>query len=211
MSTGREAADLNLSGITPVNPLLAAPNLLTMVRIALTPFLVITVLEHRFALAFGLFLVAAITDAMDGTLARILRQRTRLGQYLDPIADKVMLSSLFLVLTWMGVLEPRIAAVVFGRDIGMLLVAWILYNTTSLRDFHPTFLGKANSFSQVVAIGFVLLSQTPDQAWAQPWVNEGRTISLNVTMILTVASGFHYAMVASRRLELVGNHDRKAE
>jgi cardiolipin synthase len=210
MSAGRDVANLNLSGISQGNPLLAAPNLLTMVRIVLTPLLVAAVYQRRFALAFGLFVVAAITDAMDGTLARLLRQRTRLGQYLDPIADKILLSSLFLILTWMGILEPRIAAVVFGRDIGMLLVAWILYNTTTLRDFHPTFLGKANSFSQVLCIGFVLLCQMPDPAWVQPWVSEGRTISLNVTIILTVASGFHYALVASRRLDLAGNHDTKA-
>ena len=205
MNSGRNAADLNLSSVSPVSPLLAAPNLLTMLRICLAPFLVIAVLERRFPLAFGLFLIAAATDAMDGLLARLLRQRTRLGQYLDPIADKVLLSSLFLVLTWMGILEPRIAAVVFGRDIGMLLVAWILYNTTTLRDFHPTLLGKANSFSQVVAIGMVLLSQISDQPWGMPWVLTGRNIALNVTIALTVASGFHYALVASRRLELAGS------
>jgi cardiolipin synthase len=183
-----------------------------MLRICLAPFLVIAVLERRFPLAFGLFLIAAATDAMDGLLARLLRQRTRLGQYLDPIADKVLLSSLFLVLTWMGILEPRIAAVVFGRDIGMLLVAWILYNTTTLRDFHPTLLGKANSFSQVVAIGMVLLSQITDLPWGNSWVITGRNIALNITIALTVASGFHYALVASRRLELAGNdHPERKE
>ena len=173
-----------------------APNLLTLLRIFLAPFLIVAVLERRFELAFALFLVAAITDAMDGLLARWLSQRTMLGQYLDPVADKLMLSSLFLVLTWMGILEPRVAILVFGRDIGMLLTAVILYATTNLRDFHPSLLGKANSFSQVVAIGLVLL----DLIYTRPWVSAARVVMLDATIFLTVASGFHYAWVASQRI-----------
>jgi len=121
-----------------------------------------------------------------------------LGQYLDPVADKLLLSSLFLVLTHMGILEPRVTVMVFGRDLGMLLVAVILYATTSLRDFHPSLLGKANSFCQVLAIGVVLLSQF----YAQPWVISARVAVLDATICLTVVSGFHYAWVASHRIGL---------
>jgi cardiolipin synthase len=170
-----------------------------LLRIFLAPFLVVAVMERRFALAFALFIVAAITDAMDGLLARWLSQRTMLGQYLDPVADKLLLSSLFLVLTRMDILEPRVAILVFGRDIGMLLTAVILYATTNLRDFHPSLLGKANSFSQVVTIGVVLLSLIYQQAW----VTDLKTAALDVTIFLTVASGFHYAWVASQRIGLV--------
>jgi cardiolipin synthase len=176
-----------------------APNLLTLLRIFLAPFLVVAVFERHFALAFVLFLVAACTDAMDGLLARWLSQRTMLGQYLDPVADKLMLSSLFLVLTRMGILEPRIAILVFGRDIGMLLTAVILYATTNLRDFHPSLLGKANSLSQVLAIGVVLL----DLIYPRPLVDLTRTVMLDATIGLTVISGFHYAWVASQRIGLI--------
>ena len=176
-----------------------APNLLTLLRILVAPLLVIAVLEHRFEAAFVLFVMAASTDAMDGLLARWLRQRTMLGQYLDPVADKLLLSSLFLVLTWMGILDPRVAVLVFGRDIGMMLTAVILYTTTPLRDFHPSLMGKANSFSQVVAIGVVLL----DLIYQRPWVDTARTAMLDATIFLTVASGFHYAWVASKRIGLV--------
>jgi cardiolipin synthase len=181
------------------NPLRTAPNLLTLLRICLAPFLIVAVLERRFGLAFGLFLVAACTDAMDGLLARWLRQRTMLGQYLDPVADKLLLSSLFLVLTHMGILEPRIAVMVFGRDLGMLLVAVILYATTNLRDFHPSLLGKANSFCQVLAIGVVLLSLIDPQSW----VMATRIAVLDATILLTVVSGFHYAWIASQRVGIV--------
>ena len=199
MSTSPDVTSLNMhtvGAVRRVNPLRTAPNLLTLLRVCLAPFLVVAVLERRFGMAFGLFLVAACTDAMDGLLARWLRQRTMLGQYLDPVADKLLLSSLFLVLTHMGILEPRIAVMVFGRDLGMLLVAVILYATTSLRDFHPSLLGKANSFCQVLAIGVVLLSQF----YTQPWVMAARIAVLDATIFLTVVSGFHYAWVASQRI-----------
>jgi cardiolipin synthase len=204
MSTSPDITGLNIHPLAQVrraNPLRMAPNLLTLLRIVLAPFLVMAVVERRFALAFGLFLVAACTDAMDGLLARWLRQRTMLGQYLDPIADKLLLSSLFLVLTDMGILDPRVTIVVFGRDIGMLLTAAILYRTINLRDFHPSLLGKANSFSQVVTIGVVLLSMID----SQPWVANARIAMLDATVFFTVASGFHYALVASQRIGLVAD------
>jgi cardiolipin synthase len=202
MSTSPDVTGLNLHSLAQArrtNPLRMAPNLLTLLRIFLAPFLVVAVLERRFALAFALFLVAACTDAMDGLLARWLRQRTMLGQYLDPVADKLMLSSLFLVFTRMGILDPRVSVVVFGRDIGMLLTAAILYRTTNLRDFRPSLLGKANSFSQVVTIGVVLLNLI----YQQPAVTVARVVMIDATIFLTVASGFHYAWVASQRIGLI--------
>lgn len=205
MSTGPDVTSLNMrtmrAGVATrrINPLRTAPNLLTMLRVCLTPFLAIAVLERRFLVAFVLFLMAACSDAMDGLLARWLRQRTMLGQYLDPVADKLLLSSLFLVFTYMGILEPRIAVLVFGRDLGMLLTAVILYATTSLRDFRPSLLGKANSFSQFLTIGVVLLSLISQQ----PWVAAARVAMLDATVFLTVVSGFHYAWVASQRIGVV--------
>ena len=202
MSTSPDATSLNIHSLASARRgglLRAAPNLLTLLRIGLAPFLVIAVSDRRFEIAFGLFLVAALTDAMDGFLARWLHQRTMIGQYLDPVADKLLLSSLFLVLTRMGILDSRIAVIVFGRDLGMLMTAVILYRVIDLRDFHPTFLGKANSFSQVLAIGMVLLGLISQQAW----VAQARTAILGVTVLLTVTSGFHYAWVASRRIGLL--------
>jgi len=205
MSSGPDVTGLNLHSLTQarrVSPLRMAPNLLTLLRIFLAPILVMAVVDRRFALAFALFLVAACTDAMDGLLARWLRQRTMLGQYLDPLADKLLLSSLYLVLTRMDILDPRVTVVVFGRDIGMLLTAVILYRTIHLRDFHPSLLGKANSLSQVVTIGVVLL----DLIYQHPWVTVARAAMIDATIFLTVASGFHYALVASKRIGLVTDH-----
>jgi len=186
--------------IDPASPRLNAyrtmPNLLTIARICLAPFLVAAILEGRFELGFSLFVVAGLTDALDGTLARILKQRTVLGQYLDPVADKLLLSTLFLVLMHQGLIPARVTVMVFGRDVGILVVAAILYAATGRREFKPSIFGKANTFAQVAAVAAVLLQQLT----AAQWVAETRMVALGATMVLTVVSGLHYAWVVSRRV-----------
>jgi len=181
---------------TRLNPLRTAPNLLTLLRICLAPFLVAAILEAHYELSFGLFLAAGLTDALDGTLARVLKQRSMLGEYLDPVADKLLLSTLFLVLTHLGLIPTRVTVLVFGRDLGILVVAAILYAATGRREFLPSLLGKANTLVQVAAVAAVLLHQlTPAQ-----WVTDFRAMALYATIALTVGSGFHYAWVAARRV-----------
>jgi cardiolipin synthase len=179
-----------------LNPFRAAPNLLTLLRICLAPFLVSAILDKHYALSFGLFLLAGLTDALDGTVARLLKQRTVLGQYLDPVADKLLLSTLFLVLMHMGLIPARVTVLVFGRDVGILVVAAILYAAVGRREFSPSVFGKANTLAQVSAVAAVLLHQlTPS-----PWVANFCTLALWATMILTVVSGLHYAWIAARRV-----------
>jgi len=181
---------------TRLNPIRTAPNLLTLLRICLAPILVAAIWEGHFALGFGLFAAAGLTDALDGTLARVLKQRSMLGQYLDPVADKLLLSTLFLVLTHKGLIPATVTVLVFGRDVGILVVAAILYAAVGRREFIPSFLGKANTFVQVSAVAAVLLFQlTP-----APWVAAVRMLALDATMVLTVVSGLHYAWTASRRV-----------
>ena len=125
------------------NPLHAAPNLLTLMRICLAPFLVSAILDNRFVLSFVLFIAAGLSDALDGTLARWLKQRTVLGSYLDPVADKLLLSTLFVVLTHKNLIPVTITVLVFGRDVGILLVAAILYAAVGRREFKPSLLRKS--------------------------------------------------------------------
>lgn len=171
------------------------PNLLTIGRICLAPFLVSAILEARFTTGFILFVVAGVTDALDGMLARVLEQRTALGQYLDPVADKLLLSTLFLVLTHMNLIPIRITALVFGRDLGILVVAAILYTAVGRREFKPSFFGKANTLAQVTAVAAVLLYQTDHDSW----VAILRQVALDTTVVLTIASGLHYAWLVTRR------------
>ena len=178
-----------------------APNLLTLLRICLAPFLVAAILERHFAVSFGLFVAAGLTDALDGLLARILKQRSMLGEYLDPVADKLLLSTLFLVLMHMSLIPVTVTVLVFGRDVGILVVAAILYAVTGRREFGPSLLGKANTLAQVAAVAAVLLqAMLLDHHIALRWVAIFEQWAFWATMVLTVASGLHYAWVAARRV-----------
>ena len=169
--------------------------MLTLLRICLAPFLVAAILGGRFELGFILFIVAGLTDALDGALARWLKQRSMLGQYLDPVADKLLLSTIFLVLMHEKLIPTTVTVLVFGRDVGILLVAAILYMAVGRREFKPSIFGKANTIAQVSAVAAVLLLQLT----AASWVVVFRTLALDATIALTVVSGLHYAWAVSRR------------
>jgi len=183
-----------------------APNLLTLLRICLAPFLVAAILQNRFALGFGLFVAAGLTDALDGLLARLLKQRSQLGEYLDPVADKLLLSTLFLVLMHMSLIPVTVTVLVFGRDVGILVVAAILFAATGRREFAPSLFGKTNTLAQVSAVAAVLLQQAllQNMLWQQPtavfWVKVIRLVALDATIGLTIASGLHYAWIAAKRV-----------
>jgi cardiolipin synthase len=178
-----------------LNPLRSAPNLLTLMRICMAPFLVAAIIEGHFLLSFSLFVAAGLTDALDGLLARALKQRSMLGHYLDPVADKLLLSTLFLVLFYKGLMPATVTVLVFGRDVGILLVAAILYAAVGRREFHPSVFGKANTLAQIGAVAAVLLHQLTPALW----VAITRQVALGATIALTVASGLHYAWLVSRR------------
>jgi cardiolipin synthase (CMP-forming) len=179
-----------------MNDLRATPNLLTFLRLVLAPFLVLAVLDGRFETAFILFVLAGITDALDGLLARILHQGTLLGQYLDPVVDKLLLSTLFLVLHHQGLISLRVTVLVFARDLGILMVAAVLYATTSIRSFEPSFAGKLNTVVQILAVAAVILTQF----WHPEWVLWVRKWSLEATILLTLVSGLQYAWRVIRQI-----------
>jgi cardiolipin synthase len=172
-----------------MNELRATPNLLTFLRLCIAPFLVLAVLDGHFEAAFWLFVLAGITDALDGLLARLLHQRTILGQYLDPVVDKLLLSTLFLVLHHEGLISLRVTVLVFGRDLGIIVVSAVLFATTSFRNFKPNVFGKANTVAQILAVASVILSQS----WHPAWLLLLRTWSLDATVVLTLLSWFLYA------------------
>lgn len=182
---------------TALNPFRSAPNLLTFVRICLAPFLVAAILDEHYLLSFWLFVAAGLTDALDGALARWLKQRSMLGHYLDPVADKVLLSTLFLILLYKGLMPTTVAVLVFGRDVIILLVAALLYAAVGRREFHPSIWGKANTLAQITAVAAVLLYQS--QLTHASWIAITREVTLDATMAFTVISGLHYAWIVSRR------------
>lgn len=174
----------------------AAPNQLTFLRLCIIPFLVIAVLDSRYRAAFALFILAGISDGLDGLLARILQQRTRLGEYLDPIADKLLLSTLFLVLMHQGLIPRRVTILVFSRDVGLVVVGALLFATTGARDFRPSLWGKANTLVQIIAIASTLWTAF----YPLPFLVLVRKLALILTIALTLVSWFHYTWRETRRL-----------
>jgi cardiolipin synthase (CMP-forming) len=174
----------------------AVPNLLTLSRLFIIPFLVIAILDGRFRLAFALFVLAGFSDGFDGLVARMLSQRTVLGQYLDPIADKLLLSTLFLVLTHVGLVPRYVTVLVFSRDLGILLISTLLFATSTLRDFRPSLLGKLNTLVQIVGLTVVLV----EQVWRPLHVETLREGLLWTVALLAPFSAAQYAWIVFRRV-----------
>lgn len=172
------------------------PNLLTLLRLGFVPFVVNSILDGRYGIALTLFILAGVSDGLDGLLARSLGQRTKLGEYLDPIADKLLISTLFLVLSAMHRLPWRVTVVVLGRDLIILIVCTLVYATTSLRDFRPSLLGKANTVAQIVTLGATILVEVAP--WF--WVAVAKTIGIWTVFSLTIVSALHYVYLLGVRL-----------
>lgn len=172
-----------------------------MLRLFTVPFLVIEILDGHWVIAFVLLWLAGLSDSLDGLLARALKQRTTLGQYLDPIADKALLSTLFLVLTHVGVIPRYVTVLVFSRDLGILLISALLYVTNILRDFRPTWLGKVNTALQIVT---VLLVMTAEVVRPHAALHESIRVLLRVIAVVAPLSAAQYAWITLRKVQAQG-------
>lgn len=179
-----------------LSQLLTYPNQLTLLRMMFLPFIVIHLVSGHYRWALILFVIAGMSDGLDGLLARWLKQQTVLGQYLDPIADKLLLSTMFLVLSILHKIPWKFTVLVFSRDISILFASAVLYAIAGLRDFRPSIFGKANTFAQVAAVFFVMLLQVDPARW----VAIARLTFLRATFGLTIISALHYVLLVGRRL-----------
>lgn len=190
-----------------ISQLRSAPNLLTLLRLIFVPFAVIAVLQRHYALALVIFVIAGITDGLDGLLARLLQQKTMLGQYLDPIADKLLLSTMFLVLSFMRQIPWVVTVLVFSRDMMILIVCTLLYATGAMKTFQPSWFGKANTVAQIATVPVVLMHQVfPDLRWLALL----RQFGFNATMALTVISGVHYLVRVAFQLRHHGTKNEES-
>lgn len=181
--------------------LLTAPNQLTLLRMAFLPFIVIKLVEGHYVSALTLFVLAGLSDGLDGLLARTLKQQTLLGQYLDPIADKLLLSTMFLVLSILHKVPWKFTVLVFSRDVSILAASAVLFAIAGLRNFRPSIFGKANTFAQVAAVFFVMLFEVDPARWV--WI--ARVTCLRATFAFTIVSALHYILLVGQRLH--GNHE----
>ncbi len=181
------------------------PNGITLLRLALTPFFVLAIVSGDHALALGIFIAAGISDALDGLVARLLGMRSLLGTYLDPIADKVLLVTAYVALTlpvpkavtiplWLTVLA-------LSRDFLIVLIALLLYLAAGVRDFPPSFWGKATTLFHIVTIAVVLIANVTTVA-------EALLLTCFYTaLFFTVISGLDYIRRVATVLEAI--HDER--
>ena len=179
--------------------LLTAPNQLTLLRMTFVPFIVIKMVEGHYNWALILFVLAGMSDGLDGLLARTLKQQTVLGQYLDPIADKLLLSTVFMVLSILHKIPWKFTVLVFSRDISILCASAVLYMIAGLRDFRPSIFGKANTFAQIAAVFFVLFYEIDHTRW----VAITRLTFLRATFAFTIISALHYVLLVGQRLHAI--------
>lgn len=139
---------------------LTIPNLLTLLRIGLVPVFIIAVLDGYAGRALVLFVAAGVTDALDGFIARFWNQRSLLGSYLDPIADKLLLMSAWIVLSIPSLnADPVplwVTVLVIARDVSIVIIALVLYLALGVKSFPPSFLSKATTVIQVVTVAMAL-------------------------------------------------------
>ena len=162
------------------------PNLITTLRIILVPIFIIYLINERFLEAVTVFVLAGLSDGVDGLLARLLNQKSRLGAFLDPLADKFLLIAAFVVLAARGFIPVWLTVTVITRDILILLGVLILFLTKQDIVIKPSILSKVNTCLQLVTVFMVLVG------------NHFNLFSSIIPIIYistgvsTIASGLHY-------------------
>ena len=164
------------------------PNLLTLTRLILTPFIILSILRTKPWEALTLFFIAAVTDVLDGAAARRSGEVTQVGAYLDPVADKCLLSGVFVALAAAREIPWWIVALVLGRDIYILLGVGIIRLFTPVRKFPPSVWGKISTFVQIATV----VTKMSQDALRIPVLDSISIAMLWVCAAFTLWSGLHY-------------------
>ncbi len=181
---------------------LTIPNLLTFMRIGLIPVFAILLVYERDGWALVIFTIAGVSDGIDGFIARRFGQESELGVILDPVADKLLMTTAFVMLTLpdvMGTSRPHlpvpfwVTAVVIGRDVAIVAVAGAINMMSGFRGFQPSWLGKASTFVQVIGVMLILFAAVFP-------ANNGLFLPTTYTIIalFAVISGIHYIFHVAR-------------
>jgi cardiolipin synthase len=172
------------------------PNQITFMRLGILPFFLILILYQEYQWALLVLVIAALSDAVDGLLARTLEQKSALGAYLDPIADKLLLSSSFVVLAMEKKLPWWLTVMVLSRDVLMLIVAAVILLIQGYRPFPPSLLGKATTFFEIALVFFAVLGA----AYPMERVSFLGHYLVYLVAVLVTVSGFRYSYTVARRL-----------
>ena len=176
-----------------MSTILTIPNILTFMRMGLIPVFVSLVYYGYSKSALAIFLIAGISDGIDGFLARKFNQESELGTIIDPIADKLLMTVAFIILTLPNVLPPTrhlpipfwVTASVIGRDVLIITIAAAINVITGFRGFKPSFWGKMSTLVQVIGISLVMLAAVTGYSIFLP-------TTYFIIVLLVVVSGVHY-------------------
>jgi len=189
--------------------ILTIPNLLTFMRMALIPAFASMLFYGHYKLGLAFFVIAGITDGIDGFFARRFKQETELGTIIDPIADKLLMTTAFVILSLPGVLPQVrhlpvpfwVTVTVIGRDILILMVATAITVFTGFRGFKPSLLGKLSTLVQVLAVTLILISAVTGSSFYLP-------TTYTIVTLFAFLSGVHYIFQVAR---LMNEAERSAE
>lgn len=174
--------------------ILNVPNILTLARIILTPFIVFAILEQRATLALILMAIAGITDMLDGAIARYFNQRSTVGAYMDPLADKLMLVSTMVALYMVHQVPLFLFLAVLFRDLIIIIGALAYEMITHKLEMKPTIPSKITTFLQIIFV----LTALSDMAWQLPGVQALQLITW-LAFAFTCISGLQYMIVWMRK------------
>jgi cardiolipin synthase len=179
------------------------PNLLSLLRMALVGPFIVALINGQAKRALLIVVIAGVSDALDGFIARFFNQQSLLGSYLDPLADKLLVTAAYIVLAVPGLshggfqIPVWVAVMVIARDVLLVVVALVLYLAAGVRRFPPSLLSKATTVFQFAAVVVVLLSAI----WRE--LDNAALMLLYVVAALTLASGVDYVWRAN---QLVDKH-----
>jgi cardiolipin synthase len=162
------------------------PNTLTIARIVIIPVFIISIIYKRYDYSICLFIIAALTDIFDGLFARLKNQKTVLGTFLDPLADKFLLVTAFIILSTYGLIPKWLTVTVISRDIIVITGWFLLYLITDTSSVEPSVLGKATIWMQSMLIAYVLIDIN------LPFLPDMPRLLLWMTAGITILSGLHY-------------------
>jgi cardiolipin synthase len=187
-----------------------AANLLTFIRIGLIPFFAIALVYEHTGWALLLFAIAGVSDGIDGSLARLMKQESELGTILDPVADKLLMTTAFIMVSLPSVMGTArhlpvpfwVTATVIGRDVAIVCIAASITLMTGFRGFKPSWLGKASTFVQVIGVLLILIAAV----WP---VNNGMFLPATYITVaaFAVASGVHYIYHVARLMKAAEKPD----
>jgi cardiolipin synthase (CMP-forming) len=170
------------------------PNQITLLRLGFLPIFLTLIAYQRYRWALLVLVVAGLSDAIDGLLARKLNQRSSLGAYLDPIADKLLLSSSFIILAYKTRIAWWTTIIVISRDILMLTVATVIILISGYRPFPPSILGKLTTFFEIILVFTVVLTAAYPQFHSRLLHNT----LVDIVTFCAAASALHYSFLVTR-------------